>query len=320
MTDPTATPKMLKVTVLAGGPSPEAEVSRRSAAQVHAALESLGHVSQIVELDGNCASTLLALQPDVVFPALHGPPGEDGTVQGLLEILGVNYVGSDVRGSALAMDKAVAKSIFRRHGLPVSDERVVNQDSDLHAAVIDIEQNLGRQVAIKPLNAGSAIGVQLLPNGGDLANALSESLHHGDCLVEPFVVGKEITVGVLHTDESVQAHPVIEIRTAKDQWYDYENRYTPGSSEHIIPADLAPDVTADLQRIAVQAHMALGLRDLSRADFIVTADGHITLLEVNTLPGMTPTSLYPDGASAMGYDFEALIDLLVRTAFTRGAN
>ncbi|MEC7554429.1 MAG: D-alanine--D-alanine ligase [Pseudomonadota bacterium] len=320
MTNSNTSPTMLNVVVLAGGPSAEAEVSHRSAAQVHAALQDLGHASQVVELDGNCLGTLLKIRPDVVFPALHGPPGEDGTVQGALEILGVSYVGSDVRGSALAMDKAVAKSIFRRHGLPVSDDRVVTQGIELNDVITDIERSLGRQVAIKPLNAGSAIGVQLLPQGGDLASALAQSLQYGDCLVEPFIVGKEITVGVLHTKDSLQAHPVIEIRTAQDQWYDYQNRYTEGSSEHIIPADLAPAVLADLQRIAVHAHTALGLRDLSRADFIVSADEQITLLEVNTLPGMTPTSLYPDGAAALGYDFAALVDLLVRAAFARGAN
>ena len=176
MTNPNTSRTTLNVVVLAGGPSAEAEVSHRSAAQVHAALQDLGHASQVVELDGNCLGTLLKIRPDVVFPALHGPPGEDGTVQGALEILGVSYVGSDVRGSALAMDKAVAKSIFRRHGLPVSDDRVVTQGIELNDVVTDIERSLGRQVAIKPLNAGSAIGVQLLPQGGDLASALAPSL------------------------------------------------------------------------------------------------------------------------------------------------
>ena len=320
MSDPTIKSTALNVTVLAGGSSPEAEVSRRSAAQVHSALQSLGHTSHVVELDQDCVSALIKLAPDVVFPALHGPPGEDGTVQGLLEILGISYVGSGVRGSALAMDKAVAKSVFRQHGLPVSKDYTVAQGADLDSAVAQIRQKMGDQVAIKPLNAGSALGVQLLPEGGDLAKALAQSLQHGDCLVEPFIAGKEITVGVLDTGESLQPHPVIEIRTAQDQWYDYNNRYTVGNSEHIIPAQLDRAVTTELQNIAVQAHAALGLRDLSRADFIVTSDNRIVLLEVNTLPGMTPTSLYPDGAAALGIDFAQLVDLLVRTAHARGAS
>ena len=309
----------LRIAVLAGGQSAEANVSRRSAAEIHSALIASGHDSNVIELDHDCVLTLLELQPDVVFPALHGPPGEDGTIQGLLETMGLPYVGSGVRGSALAMDKVIAKSVFRTHDLPVSPERVVGADMELKTAVAEIESTFGNTVAIKPLNAGSAIGVQLLPEGGDLQAALAAGLQFGDCLVEPFIAGKELTVGVLHTDSQLQAHPVIEIRTAAGQWYDYENRYTPGQSEHIIPAELDPQVTAELQRIAVVAHSALGLRDMSRADFILDSQSNITLLEVNTLPGMTATSLYPDGAAALGLDFKALVNLLVRTAFARGA-
>lgn len=316
----TADNTALNVAVLAGGNSAEADVSRHSAAEVHKALAALGHNSSLIELDRNCAATLLRAQPDVVFPALHGPPGEDGTVQGLLEILGLPYVGSGVRGSALAMDKAIAKSVFRSHNLPVNAERIVSRNADLETTVSEIEQVFGNQVAVKPLNTGSALGVQLLPNGGDLYAALNAGLQFGDCLVEPFIAGREITVGVLHTSTDLLAHPVIEIRTAANQWYDYENRYTPGQSEHIVPADLTPEVTTELQRIAIAAHSALGLRDLSRADFILDAADNITLLEVNTLPGMTPTSLYPDGAAALGLNFEELIDLLVRTALKRSTH
>jgi D-alanine-D-alanine ligase len=310
----------LKVAVLSGGQSAEADVSRRSAAEVHNALAACGHDSRLFELDQNFVTTLLEAPPDVVFPALHGPPGEDGTIQGLLEMLGLPYVGSGVRGSALAMDKVIAKSVFRSHNLPVSAERVVGTGAELKTAVAEIHNALGSAVAIKPLNAGSAIGVQLLPKGGDLHAALTKGLQFGDCLVEPFIAGKELTVGVLHTSTQLQAHPVIEIRTATGQWYDYENRYTPGQSEHIVPAQLDLKVSAELQRIAVAAHAALGLRDLSRADFILDAENNITLLEVNTLPGMTSTSLYPDGAAALGVSFKELVDLLVRTAFARSTH
>lgn len=311
---------VLKVAVLSGGQSAEAEVSRRSAVEVHNALAACGHDSRLIELDQNFVTTLLEAPPDVVFPALHGPPGEDGTIQGLLEMLDLPYVGSGVRGSALAMDKVVAKSVFRSHNLPVSAERVVGTGAELKTAVAEIHNTLGSAVAIKPLNAGSAIGVQLLPKGGDLHAALTKGLQFGDCLVEPFIAGKELTVGVLHTSTQPQAHPVIEIRTATGQWYDYENRYTPGQSEHIVPAQLDSKVSAELQRIAVAAHAALGLRDLSRADFILDAENNITLLEVNTLPGMTSTSLYPDGAAALGVSFKVLVDLLVRTAFARSTH
>ena len=310
----------LSIAVLMGGQSAEAEVSHKSAAQVAAALEKAGHLSQTIELDHTCTHKLLELAPDVVFPALHGPPGEDGTVQGYLDMLGFPYVGSDVRGSALAMDKAIAKDIFRKANLPVVDEVIVHHDhQDLKAVAQEITRRLGPSVVIKPLSQGSAIGVTPLPNGGDIPAALAEAVVYGDCLVEPFVMGKEITCGVLEVDSKCVAHPVIEIVTETDQWYDYENRYTVGQSQHIIPALLNATLREKIQDIALCAHKELGLRDLSRADFIVTDTGVITLLEVNTLPGMTPTSLYPEGAAYIDYPFHRLVDHLVQIAFRRGA-
>ena len=303
-----------------GGPSAEADVSRVSAREVARALEAAGHRPTRIELDGRCASELLALAPDAVFPALHGPPGEDGTVQGFLELLGLPYVGSGVHGSAVAMDKSLAKAMFRRVGLPVAEEQVVGADADLEEAAARILESMGDRVVIKPLRQGSALGITRMPNGGDILDGLSEALRYGHgVLVEPYVLGREITVGVLdlHTELPV-ATPVIEIRTATDQWYDYENRYTAGKSEHVIPAPLPRTVLEELQRIALEAHRVLGLRDLSRADFLVTDSNGIVLLEVNTLPGMTPTSLFPDGAAAVGIDFPALTDKLVRSAIARG--
>lgn len=312
----------LNVAVLMGGESAEAQVSRNSAAQVAAALASKGHSVELVEIDAQCTPRLLSLQPDVVFPALHGPPGEDGTVQGYLEQLSLPYVGSGVRGSALAMDKAVAKLIFQQHQLPVLDDIVVPDNANLTADAQRINARLGQALVIKPLNQGSAIGVTLLPNGGDLVSALETALEFGPCMVEPFLLGKEITVGVLQTtkasgEPTLIPHPVIEIRTADDEWYDYDNRYQAGQSEHLIPARLSQHCQNRLQQIAVTAHTCLGLRDLSRADFIVTDQEQIALLEVNALPGMTSTSLYPDGAKHLGYDFADLTDTLVRQAYQR---
>lgn len=307
----------LSVAVLMGGPSAEAEVSRNSAAQVAKALAQKGHEHILIELNRDAAERLVEFKPDVVFPALHGPPGEDGTVQGFLEILQYPYVGSGVRGSALAMDKGIAKRIFRQNGLPVLDDYIVNPSDNVTMVAEDIKGRLGREVVIKPLNQGSAIGVMPLPNGGDIARGLSESLKFGPCLVEPFFTGKEITVGILEIEGQSLAHPAIEIRTSDNEWYDYKNRYAPGQSEHIIPAHLENDVQKQLQKIAGTAHQILGLRDLSRADFIVANNNEIALLEVNTLPGMTPTSLYPDGAQHLGYGFAELIDLLVRQAALR---
>lgn len=307
------------VAVLMGGPSAEAEVSRASAKEVATALKQAGHQAELVELDHTTAELLGRLRPQVVFPALHGPPGEDGTVQGFLEILGYPYVGSGVHGSAVAMDKALAKAVFRDHNLPVADHIALTPEADAAAAVSEVESRFGSRVVVKPLGQGSAIGVTPLANGGDLMPALESALSYGGgALVEPYVLGREITVGVLDLEGAPALPlPVIEIRTAGDQWYDFHNRYTVGSSEHIIPAPLAAKTNLALQEIALSAHRSLGLVDLSRADFIVTDADEIVLLEVNTLPGMTPTSLFPDGARAIGISFPELVDRLVASAIKR---
>lgn len=305
----------LNIAVLMGGDSLEADVSRVSASEVANALDAKSHQTTLVELGVDVAVELTALRPDVVFPALHGPPGEDGTVQGMLEMLHLPYVGSGVHGSAVAMDKGVAKIIFRQAGLPVADDVVIPANGNAADAAILVRDALGERIVVKPSSLGSAIGVTRLANGGDPQPALREALKLGAVLVEPYVEGREITVGVLDLcGQDPVPFPVIEIRTAPDQWYDSINRYKVGGSEHIIPAALPEGVNTELQRIAVVAHQCLALRDLSRADFIVADDDQITLLEVNTLPGMTPTSLYPDGARAMGIEFPDLLDAMVRSA------
>ncbi len=310
---------MLNVAVLMGGHSAEADVSRSSAREVAAALSQTDCRPTLVEADTGLAAELIALAPDVVFPALHGPPGEDGTVQGLLEMMQLPYVGGDVRSSAFAMDKAVAKLIFQRANLPVLRGVTISDHEDAAAAERRVRAELGDRVVVKPLRQGSALGVTINANGGPLAPALESCrAHPGGALVEEYMLGDEVTVGVLDLyGHQIQPLPVIEIRTADGEWYDFQNRYAPGKSEHIIPPDYPDDVLETLQSIAVSAHQALELRDLSRADFIVDASGRIALLEVNTLPGMTPTSLYPDGAAAIGLSFADLVRALVDSALAR---
>ena len=307
----------MKVAVLAGGSSAEAEVSQSSASGVARALQGRGHQADIVEVDGRLVDRLRELGPDVVFPMLHGPPGEDGTVQGLLALLGLPFVGSGVQGCAVAMDKHVAKALFRAEGLPVADDMLIAAGSDPANAAAQVQARLGSRVVVKPLRQGSALGLTPLPNGGDLVAPLREALQFGDgVLVERYVLGKEITVGVLdeHGSDAV-ALPVIEIAVAEGEWYDYRNRYTPGRSEHRAP-DLPPEALDELKRLALRAHRCLGLRDLSRADFVVGAE--TALLEVNALPGMTPTSLYPDACRSLGLDFGELAERLAESAWRRG--
>jgi D-alanine-D-alanine ligase len=309
---------MINVAVLMGGISAEAEVSRSSAREVAAGLSEAGHSVTKLEIDKDLPARLVACDPQVVFPVLHGPPGEDGTIQGLLEMMDLPYVGSGVRASAMAMDKAVAKLLFRTVDLPVAEGASFHPDEDIEAVERSILEHFGDRVVIKPLDQGSAIGVTPVANGGDLKPAIRTARAHGGYLVEPYILGREITVGVFDPFKGEPvAFPVIEIRTGTDQWYDYTNRYAAGASEHVIPAPLAADVNVRLQEISLAAHRVLGCRDLSRADFIVTDEDEIVLLEVNTLPGMTPTSLYPDGARATGMDFVELVDALVGSAWQR---
>ncbi|MCR9277413.1 MAG: D-alanine--D-alanine ligase [Pseudomonadaceae bacterium] len=308
----------MRVAVLQGGSSAEAEVSRSSAREVCLALNESGFEAFCVELDEQLTQNLLAQKPDVVFPALHGPPGEDGTVQGYLEMLEFAYVGGDVASSAFAMHKAAAKLLFADAGLPVARGLSIKDTADIDACIEAIRTTLGERVVIKPQASGSALGVTLLPNGGDVRTALQDALAFGEVLVEPFISGREITCGVLdlHGEEAI-AHPVIEITTDDNEWYDFTNRYAAGKSKHILPAPLEQNVLDNIADISLRAHACLGLRDLSRADFIVNDLDEVVLLEVNSLPGMTPTSLYPDGAAALGYSFPELVSALVTSAAQR---
>jgi D-alanine-D-alanine ligase len=309
----------LKIAVIAGGDSAEATVSRSSAAEVSKALRTTYPDVRLLELDRTLTRALADYSPDIVFPVLHGPPGEDGTVQGYLDILGLSYVGSGVLASACAMDKSVAKAVFRSYELPIADDLTFPPDADPEHAARTTLARFGDRVVIKPRRQGSGLGVTPVMNGGDLCRPFEAALAFGDgVLVEPFVLGHEITVGVLDVHgESIRAFPPIEIRTPTGTWYDYEHRYTVGKSEHLVPAPLDDALSKQVSDVAVRAHLALGCRDLSRADFIVTDDRRVVLLEVNTLPGMTPTSLYPDGARAVGITFEALVAQLVESAYRR---
>ena len=310
----------MKVVVLAGGSSAEADVSRSSAAGIAGALAATGHSAEILEVGTELAEDLRRLAPDVVFPMLHGPPGEDGTVQGLLAMMNLPFVGSGVQGCAVAMNKHVAKMLFRAEGLPVADDVLIAAGADANAAAEDVKAKLGERVVVKPLCQGSALGLTPLPNGGDLVTPLREALAFDDgVLVERYAMGREITVGVLdeHEREAI-ALPVIEIVVAEGEWYDFRNRYTPGRSQHVVPAPLSDEQTKRLQEYALRAHRCLGLRDLSRTDFIVGDDGETWVLEVNTIPGMTPTSLYPDACKVMGITFDELAERLAESARRRG--
>jgi D-alanine-D-alanine ligase len=310
--------KNAKIAVVCGGPSAEAGVSRVSAAGVAAALEeNYKHVNTL-ELDASLGSRLSELQIDVVFPVLHGPPGEDGTLQGFLEIMQLPYVGSGVHASACGMDKIVSKHLFKSHNLKLAEDLVLHRSNEIATGIELITRTLGHYLVVKPARQGSALGVHLIDNANQLHEAVTEALQYDEqILVEKRIDGKEITVGILDIDDGPRPFPVIEIVTPEESWYDFDHRYTKGLSEHIMPARLTDRQNEALQQAALTAHRALGCRDISRADFVVPDDGTPYLLEVNTMPGMTPTSLYPDGAQGAGISFSELVSRLIEAALSR---
>ncbi len=306
------------VAVVCGGPSKEAEVSRSTASCIATALRQRYETVHLLELDELIGERLRILKVDVVFPALHGPLGEDGSFQGFLEVLALPYVGSGVLASALAMDKVRAKALFSSLSLPLAPHIVVKQGEELEKVLAEVLGKLGSDVVIKPASQGSALGVSFGSSEETIKKAIKSTFAvEESLLVEKRIWGKETTVAVFEND-GLEAFPVVEIKTPNGSWYDYEHRYTEGLSEHIIPAPYDTNTTARLKEIAMAAHEILGCSDLSRADFIVPEDGEPILLEVNTMPGMTPTSLYPDAAKVAGWSFPKLLDHFVERALARG--
>ena len=245
---------------------------------------------------------------DVVFIALHGGEGEDGTVQAILDLYGVTYTGSGHLASALAMDKDLSKQLFRAAGVPTADWIMTGPGSEL--SVAKVEQTLGFPVVVKPSKEGSTVGLTVVKEGAQLAGAIAEAaLFDDEVMVERFVPGRELTVGVVGD----HAMPVGEI-IPKHEIYDYECKYTPGMAVEEFPAKLSPALTAEAQRLALLAFRALKLDGCARIDFRMTSGGELYCLEANTSPGMTGTSLIPQAAAAEGMDFSSFCDRIVALA------
>lgn len=299
----------MKVAVLYGGTSAEREVSLSSGKGIINALQKKGHDVIGIDFNPSKINELLNLDVDVVFIGLHGRFGEDGRIQGLLDMLNIPYVGSGVLGSALAMNKVKAKRILEREGIRVAKDQTLNTatyNSD------SFKLEMGYPVVVKPASEGSTIGLTIAHNEQELLAGIKEGFKHDEeLLIEEFIDGMEVTVSVLGEVGREQALPVIEI-VPKNKFYDYEAKYAPGGSAHIIPARVGNEITEYLQKNAVLAHQSLGCKTYSRTDFIVPADGSRPVaLEVNTLPGMTPTSLFPDAAREIGLSYEDMIERLI---------
>lgn len=300
-----------KIAVLMGGKSAEREVSLVTGEQIAKALEQKGYEVLRVDLDDSFVGTLTTSAVDAVFIALHGRLGEDGTVQGMLDVLGIPYTGSGVLASALAMDKVASKKIFSYEGIPTPEFAAIRRDQRADAE--EIMSRIGLPLVVKPSREGSAIGVSIVREEDDLAGALDEAFALDDeVLLERYVAGTEITVGVIE-DPTTRALPTLEVVPANEM-YDYESKYTPGMSEHIIPARIPEQAQQLSQELAVRAHRALGCSGFSRVDLIVEPDGKACVLEVNTIPGMTGTSLFPEAARAVGIEFPDLVERLALQA------
>lgn len=306
---------MTRVAVLYGGISAEREVSLSSGKQVVIALRQAGFAVDPIDVGTDLAAVIAALtpKPDVVFNALHGRFGEDGTIQGVLDWLEIPYTHSGVRASAIAMDKQAAKAVFLSAGLPVARGRMV--------AIEELEATdpIPLPYVVKPSNEGSSVGVEIVRAGDNRRAEIARAWKFGpQALVEEYIPGRELTVGVMGD----KALAVTEILAQANTFYDYTSKYADQGSRHVIPATVHPDAYAEALDVALAAHRALGCRGASRCDFryddTAGEPGRLVLLEINTQPGLTPTSLLPEQAAHLGMSFPQLCAWMVEHAACRG--
>jgi len=306
--------KKIKMALLAGGVSTEREVSLAGAAGFEEAINLDKY--ELSRYDPKTDLALLARDAgsiDVAFILLHGTNGEDGTVQGYLDLLGIPYQGAGVLGSALAMDKNMAKVLYRLNGLPVADwEMAVVADKENPERLLE---TLQFPLVIKPIRAGSSLGMSVAKNLEELRKGIRVAYgHDSQVMVEQFVKGREITVGVLGNDDLIPL-PLIEIIPGDEfTFFDYKAKYEKGASQEICPAKVDISIAEKAQEFALAAHRALQLRGYSRTDMMLTPEGNLYILETNTIPGMTPTSLLPQAAKEYGLNFSELIDRLLQLA------
>lgn len=312
-----------RVVVLAGGLSHERDVSLRSGRRVAEALRDAGVEVDERDVDATLLPSLRSEVPACVVPLLHGETGEDGAIREVLELVGVPYVGSPPNACRAAFDKPVAKAIVARHGLNTPDSVALPHETfrELGAAAVmeAIVATIGLPLIVKPAKGGSALGCTVVREADGLPGAMVNAFAYGDtALVERLVVGQEVAVPVIDTGDGPQALPIVSIHPDGGV-YDYTARYTAGSTEFVVPAKLDDALAAECARVAVLAHEALGLRDLSRSDLMIDADGTVWFLEVNVAPGMTETSTVPLSLQAAGLDLGGVMESLVRAAAARSA-
>jgi len=305
----------MKVAVLKGGSSLERQVSLRSGARVEDALASLDHEVVSIDADAGLVRALKDERPEVAFIALHGPGGEDGTPQELLEILGIPYTGPGVASCIRCMDKVLAKHLLRAAGIPTPDWVAFNSTAfrELGAAdaLEEIESRLGFPVVIKPAAQGSALGVRFAASRDDVPEALVSAFSYdGRVLLERHVSGRELAVSLLDGDTL----PIVEVRAKEEDRFNYEARYEIGRTEYVCPAQLPDAAAAEVHDVASRSYATLGCTGFARVDLMLDADGRPEVLEANAIPGLTDTSLLPMAAHAAGLEFEDLVARIVELA------
>lgn len=314
--------KQSRIGVLCGGLSNEREVSLRSGNNCLAALKRLGYENaELIDVNRNLSPVLTEKKIEVAVLALHGKYGEDGAVQGLLELLGIPYTGSGVLASALAMSKPLTKNVLQANNLPYAPTLVLT-DREVNEVESTLAKHDWLPVMIKPLNEGSSVGVYKVTEKTEIQPLVLQTIKEfGGAIVEQYVTGREITVGVLEepphqrNGKDIWALPILELRPkSKAGFYDYEAKYTKGMTEFILPAELSPEITKTCQDLAVKTFRALHCSGYARVDMMVSEEGQPYVLEVNTLPGMTDTSDLPAMAEKNGIPYDALVERILQSA------
>ncbi len=307
-----------KVLVLMGGISTEREISLKSGTAVAKALQEAGYTVETLDINQNNVSEIAKIKPDVCYLALHGKGGEDGCIQGMLEWMGIPYTGPGVSASAICMDKALTKKVLVQSGIPTpkSLEYTKDECTDVEKIKNELIEKLGIPVVLKSPCQGSSIGVVIVRDEASVADAIEEVFKYGDImLAEQFVCGVEISVPVVG-NENPKVFPIIEI-VPVSEFYDFESKYTPGMSEHIIPARISEKAIANVNKYAKEAYEKTGCRGVSRIDLIIDENDNPYVIEINTIPGMTETSLVPDSARYIGVEFPQLVDRIVKLALKK---
>lgn len=305
----------IRVLVLMGGDSSEREVSLKSGQAVYTALQEKGYQVEKLDVTSESIMEIIKIKPDVAFLALHGKNGEDGAMQGVLEIMGIPYTGSGVAASAIGMNKVLTKKLLKYEGIPTA-EFVVLQKHDFAVTqhtVDKIIQAVGLPVVIKAATQGSSVGTYIIRKESDILPAIQNAFQFDrEILVEKFIEGIEITASVIG-NENPNVLPLIEI-TSENEFYDYESKYTPGMCHHIIPARINEEIKEKIIDLSQQVYKSMGCRGFSRIDFMVDKVGNPYVLENNTIPGMTEMSLVPDAARAVGISFTDLVEKILELA------